>query len=163
MSLVHVETLRSGPEVPLAERIRIIGDQLEQLILRFKPDTIALERVFAQANLRTVMGTAQISGVLLLLAARHGIPISLHTPSEVKAAVTGNGRANKDQIGKMVQAILHLDERPKPADSADALAIAITHAWRMGVAAGADTGSSSTATTKAQERWRAAIEASKKK
>lgn len=163
VSLVHVETLRSGAEAPLAERIRIIGDQLEQLILRFKPDTIALERVFAQANLRTVMGTAQISGVLLLLAARHGIPISLHTPSEVKAAVTGNGRANKDQVGKMVQAILHLDELPKPADSADALAIAITHAWRMGVAAGTETGSSSTATTKAQERWRAAIEASKKK
>jgi crossover junction endodeoxyribonuclease RuvC len=109
------------------------------------------------------MGTAQISGVLLALADKYQIPIALHTPSEVKAAVTGNGRANKDQVGKMVAAILGLDEIPKPADSADALAIAITHAWRFGVAAGAETGSAKTGATKAQEQWRAALVAAKKK
>lgn len=163
VALLHVETLRTAAELPLAERIRAIGDEIESLIVRFKPQTIALERVFAQANLRTVMGTAQISGVVLLLAAKHGIPISLHTPSEVKAAVTGNGRATKEQIGRMVSAILNLPEIPKPADSADALAIAITHAWRIGLAAGSETGSAATSNTKAQERWRAAIEASKKK
>jgi crossover junction endodeoxyribonuclease RuvC len=163
VTLVHAETVKSDADLALAERIRLIGDHIEKVILQYQPQTIALERVFAQANLRTVMGTAQISGVVLLLSARHGIPISLHTPSEVKAAVTGNGRADKLQVGKMVAAILKLTEIPKPADSADALAIAITHAWRMGVAAGAETGSAATSTTKAQESWRAAIEASKKR
>lgn len=162
VSLVHVDTLRSSPDLPLAARIATIGDEVERLIVEFQPQSIALERVFAQANVRTVMGTAQISGVVLLLAARHGIPIALHTPSEVKAAVTGNGRAGKLQVATMVTKILGLDEIPKPADSADALAIAITHAWRMGVAAGNESGSRATKNTAAQEQWRAAIEASKK-
>jgi crossover junction endodeoxyribonuclease RuvC len=158
-----VSTITSSPLTPLAERIGTIAQALEQVIEQFRPDSIALERVFAQANLRSVMGTAQISGVLLALAHKHSIPISLHTPTEVKAAVTGNGRANKDQVGKMVATILALKEVPKPADSADALAIAITHAWRVGVAAGPETGSSAPTATKAQEQWRAALVASKKK
>ena len=162
VSLAFVDTLRTAADAPLAERIAYLADRLEGIIVEQRPDSIALERVFAQANVRTVMGTAQISGVVLLLSARHGIPIALHTPSEVKAAVTGNGRANKAQVSNMVAKILGLKEIPKPADAADALAIAITHAWRMGVAAGSDTGSDATTNTLAQEQWRAAIEASKK-
>mgnify|MGYP000122506538 CR=1 FL=1 len=120
-------------------------------------DVIALERVFAQANLRSVMGVAQISGVVLFLAQKHGISIHMHTPSEVKAAVTGSGRAAKAQIGEAVRLLLKLPEVPKPADSADALAIAITHAWRgipQEQAGGA---------TKAQQAWIAAERASKAK
>ena len=98
--------------------------------LRFNPDIVALERVFAQHNVRTVMGTAQVSGVVLALAHARSIPVSLRTPSEVKAAVTGHGRANKDQVGTMVARILGLAEVPQPADAADALALAITEAWR---------------------------------
>ncbi|MDE2592390.1 MAG: crossover junction endodeoxyribonuclease RuvC [Actinomycetales bacterium] len=162
VKLLFVDTLRSSTDLPLAARIAKLADELEQIIIDQRPNSIALERVFAQANVRTVMGTAQISGVVLLLAQRHGIPIALHTPSEVKAAVTGNGRANKSQVSSMVAKILGLQEVPKPADAADALAIAITHSWRMGIAAGAESGSSATRTTSAQEQWRAAIEASKK-
>lgn len=162
VSLVLVDTFKTAADLALDQRIASIGNAIEKLILEYKPDSIALERVFAQANVRTVMGTAQISGVVLLLAARHNIPIALHTPSEVKAAVTGNGRATKAQVGMMVTKILGLDEIPKPADAADALAIAITHVWRMGIAAGRETGSAATGNTTAQEQWRAAIEASKK-
>ena len=105
------------------------------------------ERVFAQHNVRTVMGTAQVSGVVMAAAARRGIPVSLHTPSEVKAAVTGNGRAPKDQVQRMVARILGLDEPPKPADAADALALAICHLWRP-AAKGSDVGG-----TAAQRAW----------
>ena len=119
---------------------------------------IALERVFAQANLRSVMGVAQISGVVLYLASKHGIPIEMHTPSEVKSAVTGSGRAAKPQIGIAVSKILGLNEIPKPADSADALAIAICNAWKSPSPA-----SSSGSPTKAQQQWLSAQTASKRK
>jgi crossover junction endodeoxyribonuclease RuvC len=89
--------------------------------------------VFAQHNVRTVMGTAQASGVAMVVAARRGLPVALHTPSEVKAAVTGSGRADKEQVTTMVTRILKLAERPTPADAADALALAICHVWRGGV------------------------------
>jgi crossover junction endodeoxyribonuclease RuvC len=95
-----------------------------------RPDAVALERVFSQHNVRTVMGTAQVSGVVLAAAARRGIPVALHTPSEVKAAVTGSGRAGKSQVTTMVTRILGLSTRPRPADAADALALAICHLWR---------------------------------
>jgi len=103
-----------------------------------------MERVFAQHNVRTVMGTAQISGVVMLAAQRAGLPLALYTPSEVKAAVTGDGRAVKSRVGFMVTRILGLDAPPKPADAADALAIAVTHGWR---------GRAQGAATAAQERW----------
>ena len=93
---------------------------------------MAVERVFSQHNVRTVMGTAQASAVAIVVAARRGLPVALHTPSEVKAAVTGSGRADKAQVGSMVTRLLRLDEPPKPADAADALALAICHIWRGG-------------------------------
>jgi crossover junction endodeoxyribonuclease RuvC len=103
---------------------------LTAVVERWKPESIAVERVFSQLNVKTAMGTAQAAGVALLTAARHGIPVAMHTPSEVKAAVTGSGRADKDQVGQMVMRILRLDAVPKPADSADALALAICQIWR---------------------------------
>ena len=162
VGLVAVDTIRSTPDTELSQRIRLIGDEIEALILEHKPQSIAVERVFAQSNLRSVMGVAQISGVVLLLAARHEIPVALHTPSEVKSAVTGNGRAGKAQVGAMVAQILGLAEIPKPADAADALAIAITHAWRGGVGAAAESVSQAVGVTAAQAQWRAALAASKK-
>jgi len=93
---------------------------------------VAIERVFSQHNVRTVMGTAQAGAIAIACAARRGIPIALHTPSEVKAAVTGNGRADKTQVTVMVTSILRLVDRPRPADVADALALAICHLWRGG-------------------------------
>ncbi len=130
VSMLSVDTLRSSPDMELSERLGVIADGVEALITLHKPTAIAIERVFSQANVRSVMGVAQISGVVMYLARKHGIPVQMHTPSEVKAAVTGSGRAQKAQIGVAVSKILGLSEIPKPADSADALAIAICNAWR---------------------------------
>jgi crossover junction endodeoxyribonuclease RuvC len=113
-----------------------------------------VERVFSQLNVSTVMGVAQASGVVIAAAARRGIPVALHTPSEVKAAVTGSGTSNKDAVTKLVTKILRLDAPPRPADAADALALAITHAWRAGSgAAVATTGPGSQSLTPAQRAW----------
>ena len=89
-----------------------------------------MERVFSQNNVRTVMGTAQAGAVAIVCAARRGLPVALHTPSEVKAAVTGSGRADKDQVTTMVTRLLRMTDPPRPADAADALALAICHLWR---------------------------------
>ena len=93
---------------------------------------MAVERVFSQQNVRTVMGTAQAGAVAIVCAARRGLPVALYTPSEVKAAVTGNGRADKDQVTAMVTRLLRVTDPPRPADAADALALAICHIWRGG-------------------------------
>ncbi|MFM5905806.1 MAG: crossover junction endodeoxyribonuclease RuvC [Micrococcales bacterium] len=155
VTLLEVDVFRSAPGLALEQRIGLIGESLENLIIRVKPDAIALERVYADVNVRSVMGTAQISGVALFLARKHGIPIHLHTPTEVKAAVTGSGRAGKAQVGNMVAKILGLAEAPKPADAADSLAIAICHAWRSSGAALPDNAT----LTEAQQKWHAAVRA----
>ena len=155
VSLVYVDTFKTEATSELAERIGNLAEKIENLILSHRPAAIALERVFAQQNLRSVMGVAQISGVVLMLAHKHSVPIFLHTPSEVKAAVTGSGRANKSQVGTMVAKILGLSEVPKPADAADSLAIAICHAWRS--AGGTDQNSESL--TPAQKAWHSAEQA----
>ena len=117
----------------VAVRLLALEREIEQWIARHQPDVVAVERVFAQHNVRTVMGTAQAAAVAITCAARAGIPVALHTPSEVKAAVTGNGRADKQQVTTMVTRLLRLDAPPKPADTADALALAICHVWRGGM------------------------------
>jgi len=150
-SLVYVGVIRTPAELALEQRLLAIGEGIAQAIEDFAPQAVALERVFAQHNLRTVMGTAQASGVALHAAASRGLAVGLHTPSEVKAAVTGYGAADKTQVGAMVARILRLEEVPKPADAADALALAICHAWR---GSGVTTGS--TTETPAQKAWRAA-------
>ncbi len=134
LSLVEVGVVRTEAELPVATRLCLIERELEQWLDRTAPDAVAVERVFSQHNVRTVMGTAQASGVALLVAARRGLPVALHTPSEVKAAVTGSGRADKAQVGAMVARLLRLAEPPRPADAADSLALAICHIWRGGAA-----------------------------
>lgn len=130
ISLIEVGAILTSSDSPLEKRLVLLESEIELWIERHKPDVVAVERVFAQHNLRTVMGTAQASGIALLIAARRGIPVALHTPSEVKAAVTGSGRANKVQVAEMVKRILNLQVIPKPVDATDALALAICHAWR---------------------------------
>ncbi len=113
-----------------AARLVLVERGLEEWLDEHEPDVVAVERVFSQHNVSTVMGTAQASAVAMLCAARRGLPVALHTPSEVKAAVTGTGRAGKAQVGAMVTRLLRLDAPPRPADAADALALAICHIWR---------------------------------
>ena len=132
LHMVAVGVILTSSEDPTESRLLQLEREIQLWITEFKPDVIAIERVFSQHNLRTVMGTAQSAGIALLLAARNQIKVVMHTPSEVKAAVTGSGQANKAQVGKMVLNILKLDQAPKPADSADALALAICHIWRGG-------------------------------
>ena len=127
---VAVDVVRTPADAPLATRLLAVGDEVERWIAAHRPDVVAVERVFSQHNVRTVMGTAQASGVVALLAARAGLPVAFHTPSEVKAAVTGEGRAGKQQVTAMVTRLLGLAEAPRPADAADALALAICHCWR---------------------------------
>ena len=146
VSFVHVDVIRTATELPLEQRLLAIRDGLVSILDEFQPDVIAIERVFAQHNVRSVIGTAQVAGLALMLAAERGLAVALHTPTEVKAAVTGYGRADKNQV----TAILKLDTPPKPADAADALALAICHAWRGGVSALAGE-------TAAQRAWRAAL------
>ena len=130
--LVHAGVIRSASEAPLERRLLVIAHGLRAALEEFGPDAVAVERVFSQANTSTVIGTAQVSGIALLEAHERGIPVALHTPSEVKAAVTGSGRADKKQIQTVLTKLLGLDAPPQPADAADAIAIALTQLWRGG-------------------------------
>jgi crossover junction endodeoxyribonuclease RuvC len=128
--LVAVDVVRTDADTEVAYRLLRLERAFDDWITEHHPDVVAVERVFAQHNVQTVMGTAQAAGVAMMVAARHGLPVALHTPSEVKAAITGSGRADKAQVGAMVTRVLRLTETPKPADAADALALAICHVWR---------------------------------
>lgn len=130
VSLVDVAVLRTPAEADVGARLLFLADAFAHAIATFRPDVVAVERVFSQHNVRTVMGTAQAGAVAITAAARAGVPVALHTPSEVKAAVTGSGRADKAQVTVMVTRLLRLASAPRPADAADALALAICQLWR---------------------------------
>ncbi len=132
--LVAVGVVRTAAGDDIAARLLAIEEEIERWLTEYRPDTVAVERVFSQQNVRTVMGTAQAGAVAIVCAARRGLPVAMHTPSEVKAAVTGNGRADKDQVTTMVMRLLRMPDRPRPPDAADALALAICHLWRQGTA-----------------------------
>lgn len=138
LRLVDVNVIRTSADQPVATRLVTIEKGIDAWLDEHAPDAVAVERVFARSDSSTIMGTAQASGIALVAAARRGLPVALHTPSEVKAAVSGSGRATKAQVGAMVARILRLDAPPRPADAADALALAITHVWRGGAQARID-------------------------
>ncbi|HYB35797.1 MAG TPA: crossover junction endodeoxyribonuclease RuvC [Mycobacterium sp.] len=127
---LDVDVVRTPADQPLPRRLLTIDDTVEHWLDTHHPDVVAIERVFSQQNVSTVMGTAQACGVIALAAAKRGIEVHFHTPSEVKAAVTGNGVADKAQVTAMVTRILGLQAKPTPPDAADALALAICHCWR---------------------------------
>ena len=147
--LVHVGVIRTDSAVPIQVRLATIAQGLRELLDAFAPNVVAVERVFAQQNQNTVMGTAQASGVALLVAGERGLPAATHTPTEVKAAITGYGQADKRQVQTMVARVLKLDALPTPADAADALALALCHAWRGGIA----TTPGAATLTPAQQAW----------
>jgi crossover junction endodeoxyribonuclease RuvC len=127
---LDVDVVRTPSDTPVSTRLLTISDAVEHWLDTHRPDVVAIERVFSRLNVMTVMGTAQAGGVIALAAARRGIEVHFHTPTEVKAAVTGNGAADKAQVTAMVTRILALQAKPTPADAADALALAICHCWR---------------------------------
>ncbi len=133
--LITYDVVRTDPDSDLAARLLALDTALAAMIAEHRPDEVAVERVFSQHNVRTVMGTAQAAGVAVLGAARAGLPVRTYTPSEVKAAVTGSGQADKAQVTAMVTRLLKMTESPRPADAADALALAICHVWRGGTQA----------------------------
>ncbi|GAA0809565.1 crossover junction endodeoxyribonuclease RuvC [Spirilliplanes yamanashiensis] len=134
-TLIAYYVIYSEPDDELDYRLLHLDRSLTELIEEHKPDSVAVERVFSQHNTQTVIGTAQASGVAVLAGARAGLGVTTYTPSEVKAAVTGSGTAGKAQVTAMVTRLLKLDAPPKPADAADALALAICHVWRGGTRA----------------------------
>ena len=129
-TLVEAGVVRTSPDADVAARLCAVQDGVADWLARYQPDAVAVERVFSQANVRTVMGTAQAGAVAIVVAARRGLPVGLYTPSEVKAAVTGSGRADKAQVAFMIKKLLELDAAPRPADAADAVALALCHLWR---------------------------------
>lgn len=130
LTMIDVGVVRTPHRAHIGDRLLALEQEIERWIVRLEPDAVAVERVFSQHNVSTVMGTAQAGAVAITCAARRGLPVALHTPSEVKAAVTGSGRAGKDQVAVMVTRLLRLSAPPTPADAADALALAICHVWR---------------------------------
>jgi crossover junction endodeoxyribonuclease RuvC len=132
LRLVGTTVVSTPAGADIGHRLLEIEEQVEDWLTRYRPDAVAVERVFSQHNVRTVMGTAQAGAVAIVCAAKRGVPVAMHTPSEVKAAVTGNGRADKAQVTHMVTRLLKLPDPPRPADAADALALAICHLWRGG-------------------------------
>jgi len=131
-ALVAADVLRTSASDDIAARLLALEAGIDGWLAAHRPDAVAVERVFSQHNVRTVMGTAQAGAVAIVCAARRNLPVALHTPSEVKAAVTGSGRADKAQVIRMVTRLLAMTDPPRPADSADALALAICHLWRGG-------------------------------
>ncbi|MFC6023171.1 crossover junction endodeoxyribonuclease RuvC [Plantactinospora solaniradicis] len=134
-TLIAYHVVYTEPEEELPLRLLHLDTELARLVAEYQPESVAVERVFSQHNVRTVMGTAQASAVAVLAGARAGLPVQTYTPSEVKAAVTGSGQADKAQMMAMVTRLLRLDAPPRPADAADALALAICHIWRGGTRA----------------------------
>ena len=135
LTLVATEVAGTPPGDDIGTRLLAVEQCVERWLDAYQPDAVAVERVFSQHNVRTVMGTAQAGAIAITCAARRGLPVALHTPSEVKAAVTGSGRADKAQVTLMVSRLLRLTDPPRPADCADALALAICHLWRGGAQA----------------------------
>ncbi|TQL04246.1 crossover junction endodeoxyribonuclease RuvC [Cellulomonas sp. SLBN-39] len=160
LRIVAVGVATSEPSLDVDQRLLRIERGIEEYLEEHAPDALAVERVFAQHNVSTVMGTAQVAGLAMVAAARRRIPVAMHTPSEVKAAVTGSGRAGKAQVQTMVQRLLALDELPRPADAADALALAICHLWRPAGSVGAPQRPPG-ALTPAQQAWAGAEQAAR--
>lgn len=127
---VAVGVVRTPSGADLAERLLRLSKAVKEWMRDYDPDVVAIERIFERGNVSTVMHTAHAVGVLALAAAERGIPVHMYTPSEVKKAISGNGRADKKQMTAMITRILGLGEPPKPADAADALALAVCHCWR---------------------------------
>lgn len=128
--LKHIEygVIRTSPEQPPAQRLKQLYRELQAVIMQHRPDVMAIEELFFNRNVRTALAVGQARGVAILAAANLDLDIAEYTPLQVKQAIVGYGRAEKQQIQEMVRILLCLPSRPTPDDAADGLAIAICHA-----------------------------------
>lgn len=130
--------LRTDPSWALPDRLVALHDELASLMDEIDPFAVSVERVLFQSNVRTAISVGQASGIALFVAARRGIPTAEYSPNEVKLSVTGDGAADKFAVQTMVSRLVGLDAIPSPPDAADALALALTHAWRVRTGGGRD-------------------------
>ncbi|MCT1684350.1 crossover junction endodeoxyribonuclease RuvC [Corynebacterium appendicis] len=151
---IAVGVVRTPSDAELAERLLRLSNAVNEWLDDYKPDVVAMERIFERSNVSTVMHTAHAVGVMVLAAAERGIPVYMYTPSEVKKAISGNGRADKKQMTVMITRILGLGAPPKPADAADALAIAVCHCWRAPLLARTKAAEALTGNTTGKGSWK---------
>lgn len=142
--LVDVGVIETDSRAPMPDRLLILHRETARLIETCRPDVLAVEQLFFARNVTTAIAVGQARGVVLLAAAQAGVPVAEYSPSEVKFAVVGYGKADKHQMQEMVRIILNLDVVPKPDDAADALAVALCHAQTAPFAA----------RVAAQDQWR---------
>lgn len=126
--MIRCGAINTPAGVPMPQRLVQIQEDMETLIRTFSPDVMAIEELFFNTNVTTGIGVAQARGVILMTAAKLGVAIAEYTPSQVKQAVVGYGKAEKRQVMDMTRRLLHLTAVPKPDDAADAVAIALCHA-----------------------------------
>lgn len=128
-SVLNFGCIETKPNGDTSKRLQILSNELKTVIKKYKPEVLSIEELFFNTNAKTAFIVGEARGVILLTGAQSDLPISVYTPLQIKTSLTGYGRAEKGQIGKMVQALLKLKSIPKPDDTADALAVAITHAF----------------------------------
>lgn len=133
-SLLGYGAVTTDKDMPFNKRLKKIHDGITELIEKFKPDAISIERLYFNTNQKTAIDVAQARGVIVLAAEQAGIPVFEYTPLQVKQSIVGYGRAEKQQVQEMTKVFLHLDKIPKPDDAADALALAICHGHASGSA-----------------------------
>ena len=133
--VVSVGVIRTDPSEPTVDRLVEIQREIGDILDEFRPDEVAVERIFVQHNLQSAIRVAQVSGIVLAEAGRRGCAVSMYSPNEMKAAVTGDGRADKEQVGSMITQLLGLSVMPSPADAADAAGLALCHLAHSGGAA----------------------------
>ncbi len=131
-SLIGYGAITTDKDMPFDKRLKKIYDDLTELINKFKPDAVSIERLYFNTNQKTAIDVAQARGVIVLAIENAGIPIFEYTPLQVKQSIVGYGRAEKNQVQEMTKMFLHLDSIPKPDDAADALALAICHGHASG-------------------------------
>lgn len=131
LHITNCGCIETKPNDKLENRLDALYEEIINIIDEHKPDVLSIEDLFFNTNAKTALVVGQARGVMLLAAAQKNLPVSVYTPLQVKMALTGYGRAEKNQVGQMVKIVLHLPSIPKPDDTADALAIAITHAFSM--------------------------------
>lgn len=130
---IEYNAITTEAHTPTSLRLKTLYDEINIFIDKYKPDAIAIEELFFNSNAKTAILVAQARGVLIVAATNKGIPIFEYTPLQIKQAVTGYGRADKNQVQQMVKMLLNLNAIPKPDDAADALAVAICHAHSGGM------------------------------